>query len=179
MLRLAARAAPREWERVIERRLERGARGSRGWPRATSPTSCPGMDTPVVRARARRAHGSSRSIRSWIARAARRAARGAGDAAAILARLARPDDDTLAAADALAQEWWTRARAARARTATRTPPAPCSRSASRSRTTSSRRRGPPTPIAGAYRHIATEALHLVRRSRYQIEPRGDPARCSC
>jgi Flp pilus assembly protein TadD len=30
--------------------------------------------------------------------------------------------------------------------------------------------GPPTPIAGAYRHIATEALHLVRRSRYQIEP---------
>ena len=32
------------------------------------------------------------------------------------------------------------------------------------------RRAPPTPIAGAYRHIATEALHLVRRARYQIEP---------
>src|SRR5262249_40439336 len=29
--------------------------------------------------------------------------------------------------------------------------------------------GPPSPIAGAYRHIATEALHLVRRSRYQID----------
>src|SRR5207245_1710291 len=29
--------------------------------------------------------------------------------------------------------------------------------------------GHPTPIAGAYRHIATEALHLVRRSRYQID----------
>ena len=27
----------------------------------------------------------------------------------------------------------------------------------------------PSPIAGAYRHIATEALHLVRRSRYQID----------
>ena len=32
----------------------------------------------------------------------------------------------------------------------------------------------PTPICGAYRHIATEALHLVRRSRYQIEPTRDP-----
>jgi tetratricopeptide (TPR) repeat protein len=30
--------------------------------------------------------------------------------------------------------------------------------------------GPASPLAGAYRHIATEALHLVRRSRYQIEP---------
>jgi hypothetical protein len=29
--------------------------------------------------------------------------------------------------------------------------------------------GSPTPIGGAYRHIATEALHLVRRSRYQID----------
>jgi hypothetical protein len=27
----------------------------------------------------------------------------------------------------------------------------------------------PSPIAGAFRHVATEALHLVRRSRYQIE----------
>src|SRR6185369_10363210 len=30
--------------------------------------------------------------------------------------------------------------------------------------------GPPSPVAGAYRHIATEALHLVRRARYQIDP---------
>jgi tetratricopeptide (TPR) repeat protein len=29
--------------------------------------------------------------------------------------------------------------------------------------------GPPSPIAGAYRHIATEALHLVRRARSQVD----------
>src|SRR5205085_9214607 len=31
---------------------------------------------------------------------------------------------------------------------------------------------PPSPIAGAWRHVATEALHLVRRARFQI---GDDA----
>ena len=93
----------------------------------------------------------------------------ARSAAAIVARLARPEDDSLAAADALAQEWWTAlvppakdrdAHAAGAVLALGVALAQYLAEAS----------VPPTPIAGAYRHIATEALHLVRRSRYQIEP---------
>src|SRR5258706_17863 len=79
------------------------------------------------------------------------------------------DDDSLAAADALAQEWWTAlvppakdrdAHAAGAVLALGVALVQYIAEAS----------VPPTPIAGAYRHIATEALHLVRRSRYQIEP---------
>src|SRR5690606_31381627 len=76
--------------------------------------------------------------------------------------------DTLAAADTLAQEWWTAlvppardrdAHAAGAMLALGLSLASYLVAATR----------PPTPIAGAYRHIATEALHLVRRSRYQID----------
>jgi tetratricopeptide (TPR) repeat protein len=32
--------------------------------------------------------------------------------------------------------------------------------------------GAPTVLAGAYRHIATEAMHLVRRARFQVEDRA-------
>ena len=72
------------------------------------------------------------------------------------------------AADTLAQEWWTAlvppardrdAHAAGAMLALGVALANYFVAAS----------GPPSPIAGAYRHIATEALHLVRRSRYQID----------
>jgi Flp pilus assembly protein TadD len=87
----------------------------------------------------------------------------------LLQRLARPEEDSLAAADRLAQEWWTAlvppakdrdAHAAGALLALGVALMQYLAEASIA----------PTPIAGAYRHIATEALHLVRRSRYQIEP---------
>src|SRR5262249_5417493 len=89
-------------------------------------------------------------------------------AAPILTRLARPDDDSLAAADQLGAEWWT----------TLTPPAKDRDAHAAGAVLAlgvalmqyfAEASVAPTPIAGAYRHIATEALHLVRRSRYQIE----------
>src|SRR6185369_2223366 len=79
------------------------------------------------------------------------------------------DRDSLEGADALAQEWWAvlvppardrDAHAAGALLALGVALGHYLALAS----------GPPTPLSGAYRHIATEALHLVRRSRYQIEP---------
>ena len=90
-------------------------------------------------------------------------------ASTILARLAWPAENSLRAADALAQEWWTAlvppakdrdAHAGGAVLALGVALAQYLVGAS----------GPPTPITGAYRHIATEAMHLLRRSRYQIDP---------
>ena len=80
---------------------------SRRWPRATSPTSCPAW----TRRSSRRALGERKPIaldRAVDQGAARDAAGDPEDRRRrSLARLARPDDDTLAAADTLAQEWWT------------------------------------------------------------------------
>src|SRR5262249_31923280 len=82
--------------------------------------------------------------------------------------LARRRGPSRAAADKLAQEWWTvlvpsaRDRDAHAACAVLA----LGLSLAHYLVAAS---GPPSPIAGAYRHIATEALHLVRRSRYQID----------
>ncbi|MCX5743132.1 MAG: hypothetical protein NT062_11630 [Proteobacteria bacterium] len=167
LLRLAAIRAPAEWDRVLERRLEVGApRLARSAARDLA-DFVPHMDTAIVRQalgeRARLALDPV-AIADLIAAVPEAQA----TAATILARLAYPKDDSLRAADILAQEWWTvlvppardrEAHAAGAMLALGVSLANYLVATS----------GPPTPIAGAYRHIATEALHLVRRSRYQID----------
>ena len=167
MLRLAAMRPASEWERVIERRLELGAPTLAQRAARDLADSVPHMNTAIVR----RALGESEPLTvepGWVQElvAALPAAQAAANA--IINRLGVPKADTLGAADALAQEWWTalvppaRDRDAHAAGAVLALGlslahyfAVCS--------------GPPSPIAGAYRHIATEALHLVRRSRYQID----------
>ncbi len=168
VLRLCAIRPGGDWERVIERRLERGAhRLARSAARDLA-DFVPGMDTPLIR----RALGDRKRIaieRAWISELIDALPAAQDGAASIVARLARPNDESLAAADALAQEWWTAltppakgrdAHAAGAVLALGISLASYLAIAS----------GTPTPLGGAYRHIATEALHLVRRSRYQIEP---------
>jgi tetratricopeptide (TPR) repeat protein len=167
LLRLAATRAAPEWERVIERRLERGALRLAQMAARDLADFVPGMNTPVVQ----RALGDRKPIAldaRWIKELLATLPQIQKTAANILTRLARPDDDSLASADQLATEWWTAL----------TPPA---------KDRDAHAAGAmlalgvslmqyfaevsiaPSPIAGAYRHIATEALHLVRRSRYQIE----------
>jgi tetratricopeptide (TPR) repeat protein len=168
VLRLAATRPAAEWERVIERRLARGAVRLAQLAARDLADFVPGMDTPLVRRvlgeRPRltldplltaELIGALPSVHS--------------SSAAIVERLAWPEEDSLRAADALAQEWWTvlvppardrDAHAAGAVLALGVSLASYLVAAS----------GPPTPIAGGYRHIATEALHLVRRARYQIDP---------
>jgi tetratricopeptide (TPR) repeat protein len=168
LLRLAATRAPTEWERVVERRLELGAHQLARMAARDLADFVPGLDTPVIR----RALGERTKLALdpvWIAEliGAVPAARAAS--AAIVSRLAWPKADTLTAADALAQEWWTSlVPPARDRDAHAAGAILALGIAIANYIVASS--GPPTPIAGAYRHIATEALHLVRRSRYQIEP---------
>ena len=167
MLRLAATRPGLEWERVIERRLERGATRLAQLAARDLADFVPGMDTPIVRrALGERAKLTLDPISVAELLGALPAAQ--STSATILGRLSFPKEDTLRAADQLAQEWWTvlvppardrDAHAAGAMLALGVSLANYFVAAS----------GPPSPIAGAYRHIATEALHLVRRSRYQIE----------
>jgi len=167
LLRLAAIRPAADWERVIERRLELGAPTLARMAARDLADFVPGLDTAVVQ----RALGDRAAITidpAWIADLLAALPAAEPTAPAITARLARPAHDTLAAADALAQGWWTvlvppaRDRDAHAAGAVlalgialASYLATCA--------------DPPTPLAGAYRHIATEALHLVRRSRYQID----------
>lgn len=167
-LRLAATRAPADWERVLERRVERGATTLARMAARDLVDFVPGLDTPVTRKALDERTPISLDPK-WVKELLAALPAAQGSAAAILTRLARPDDDTLAASDALAQEWWSAL----------VPPAK-DRDAHASGAVLALGFSlaqyfaevsiEPTPICGAYRHVATEALHLVRRSRYQIEP---------
>ncbi len=167
LLRLAAIRPAADWERVIERRLERGATLLAQRAARDLADFVPGLDTPIVR----RALGERTELAIdplWISELIGALPAAQAASSTIINRLAWPKDNTLAAADALAQEWWTalvppaRDRDAHAAGAVLA----LGLSIANYLVASSRA---PSPIAGAYRHIATEALHLVRRSRYQID----------
>jgi tetratricopeptide (TPR) repeat protein len=167
LLRLAATRQPGEWERVIERRLERGATRLAQMAARDLADFVPGMNTPVVQ----RALGERTPLAPdprWVKELLATLPQIQKTAANVLTRLARPDDDSLTAADQLATEWWTAL----------TPPAKDRDAHAAGAMLAlgvsliqyfAETSIAPSPIAGAYRHIATEALHLVRRSRYQIE----------
>jgi tetratricopeptide (TPR) repeat protein len=167
LLRLAATRPASDWERVIESRLERGATTLARMAARDLSDFVPGLDTPVIQ----RALGERRRLAIdplWIAELIGAVPAAQPTSSAILERLAPPRHATLAAADALAQDWWTvlvpsaRDRDAHAACAVLA----LGLSLAHYLVAAS---GPPSPVAGAYRHIATEALHLVRRSRYQID----------
>ena len=167
LLRLAASRPAGDWEPVIERRLASGAVTLARMAARDLGDFVPGLDTEVTR----RALGPRTRLAIdplWIADLIAAVPAAQASSAAILARLAPPEHATLLAADALAAEWWTAlvpaardrdAHAAGAVLALGLSLAHYLVAAS----------GPPSPVAGAYRHIATEALHLVRRARYQID----------
>jgi len=168
LLRLAAIRPASEWERVIEHRLERGAVTLAQLAARDLCDFVPGLDTPVIQ----RALGERRRLAIdpvWIAELIAAVPAAQPSAPTIIARLAPPRDATLAAADALAQDWWTvLVPSARDRDAHAAGTILALGLALANYLVAAS--GPPSPIAGAYRHIATEALQLVRRSRYQIDP---------
>jgi hypothetical protein len=170
VLRLCATRTAPEWERVIQRRLDRGARKLAQLAARDLADFVPGLDTPAIR----RALGDIKPIAAdarWLKELIAALPLTPQASAAILARLARPDDDSLAAADQLAQEWWTvlvpasKDRDAHAAGATLALAVALLQYFAEATAEA-------TPISGAYRHIATEALHLVRRARYQLEPQA-------
>ncbi|HEY0476436.1 MAG TPA: hypothetical protein VGD37_02880 [Kofleriaceae bacterium] len=168
LLRLAATRPASEWAPVIERRL---ARGATTLARMAARDLCdfvPGLDTAATR----RALGDRRRLAIdpvWLAELIAAVPAAQSSSAAIIARLAPPQHATLAAADALAAEWWSAlVPAARDRDAHAAGTVLALGLALANYLVAVS--GPPSPIAGAYRHIATEALHLVRRARYQIDP---------
>jgi tetratricopeptide (TPR) repeat protein len=168
LFRLAAIRPAEEWVQVIERRIARGAKKLAQLAARDLADFVPGMSSTVVQ----RALGDMKPITldpHWVSDLIGALPAAQATAAQILQRLARPDDDSLESADVLAAEWWTAlvppakdrdAHAAGAVLALGVALVQYIAEASVA----------PSPVAGAYRHIATEALHLVRRSRYQIEP---------
>ena len=167
LLRLCAIRPASEWERVVERRLDRGAGRLARMAARDLADFVPQLDTPVIR----RALGERVTLAldpRWIEELLAAVPATQAAASTIQARLAWPKEATLRAADALAQEWWTAL----------VPPAK-DRDAHAGGAVLALgialgnylvgAAGAPTPITGAYRHIATEAMHLVRRSRYQID----------
>ncbi len=167
LFRLAATRSAADWTQVIERRLERGATSLAQRAARDLADFVPGLDAPVII----KALGERQRLvvdPLWIADLVAAVPAAQATSSAIINRLARPAQDTLAAADTLAQEWWTvLVPPARDRDAHAGGAVLAAGIALTSYLVAIS--GPPTPIAGAYRHIATEAIHLLRRSRYQIE----------
>lgn len=168
LFRLAAIRPAEEWLRVIDRRLDRGAKRLAQMAARDLADFVPGMQSTIVQ----RALGETRPITldpHWVSDLIGALPAVQATAAAILQRLARPEDDSLESADTLAAEWWAplvppaKDRDAHASGAVLALGVALVQYIAEASVASS-------PIAGAYRHIATEALHLVRRSRYQIEP---------
>lgn len=167
LLRLAAVRPAAAWEQAIATRLDRGALQLAQRAARDLADFVPGLSTPTIQ----RALGEHRPLvlaPGWIEALVQALPAIADTSSTIIERLAYPQAGTLAAADQLAEEWWTclvppardrDAHAAGAVLALGISLASYFLAAS----------GPPSPIAGAYRHVATEALHLVRRSRYQID----------
>lgn len=167
LLRLAAIRPAADWQRAIERRLQRGALTLAERAARDLADFVPGLGGAAV-AQALGARATLAIDPVWIAELIAAVPAAQATSSTILSRLARPADESLEAADALAQEWWTvlvppaRDRDAHAAGAVLALGLAIANYLVLAA-------GPPSPLAGAYRHIATEALHLVRRSRYQIE----------
>ncbi|MBK7535290.1 MAG: hypothetical protein IPI49_07915 [Myxococcales bacterium] len=167
LLRLACCWSTPEWEQVIERRLDQGAMHLAMSAARDLADFLPSFDTPLVR----EALGLRRPFGiepQWLQELAESLPGAGASAQAILDRLAQPKDDSLRTADALVQEWWSvlvpssKSREAHAAGAVLALGIALARYLA---STS----GTPTPVAGAYRHIATEALYVVRRARYQVD----------
>ncbi len=183
LLRLAASRPAAEWERVIERRLELGAATLARRAARDLADFVPGLGSPAVRLAlgpARRWCSSRTGSTSWWPRCPPRGRRRRRSWAGSRRR-GRPGASGRSARRSSSP---TRTRRSggpcscrRRATATRTPPAPCSRSGF-DRPLPLARGRPPTPLAGAYRHIATEALHLVRRAATRSSPARSPRSCS-
>jgi tetratricopeptide (TPR) repeat protein len=167
LLRLAACRPADDWEPVVGRLLDKGAPTLARRAARDLADFIPAMDRPVIL----RALGDRPRLAidpQWMIDLAASLGRLGPAAAAVDERLAPPADATLASADLLAQEWWTvlptpvKDRDAHAAAAVYALGVALARYLAA--TTE-----PPSPIAGAYRHIATEALHLVRRARYHVD----------
>lgn len=170
LLRLACCWSTPEWERVIERRLDQGAMHLALSAARDLADFLPAFDTPLVR----EALGLRRAFtveQSWLDELVAALPAAGASAPLILDRLAPPKDDSLRTADALVHEWWTslvpssKSREAHAAGAVLALGVALTRYLALTS-------GPPTPISGAFRQIATEALYVVRRARYQVDSRA-------
>lgn len=167
LLRLACCWSAPEWERVIERRLDQGAKHLAMSAARDLADFLPNFDTPLVR----EALGLRKPFRvesRWLEELAAALPAAGSSARLILERLAQPMDDSLRTADALAQEWWTALVPATKDREAHAAGAVLALGVALARYLASTS-GAPSPISGAYRHIATEALYVVRRARYHVD----------
>ncbi len=168
VLRLAATRPAAAWHEIIAGLRRRGAQRLAAMAARDLGDWVPGLRAPGPAATAA---ASQRDLAAVVARMTNAVPEAAPWAAAIVARLTPPARRDLAAADELAQEWWSvlvppgkdrRAHAASAMLALALALDQYFRQVATGA----------TPLAGAYRHIAVEALHLVRRARFQVEDRA-------
>jgi tetratricopeptide (TPR) repeat protein len=170
LLRLAAIRPAADWERVIERRLDRGALRLAKLAARDLADFVPGLAASQSVARALGPATAPVVVDDdWFEPLLAALPAATATSAAILQRLTWPAEDSLRAADLVAQEWWSvlvpPARDRDAHAAGVVLAAGVALARYLAATTRA-----PSPVAGGFRHVATEALHLVRRSRYQIDP---------
>jgi hypothetical protein len=167
LLRLAAIHDATAWTTALARLDGRGATTLARLAARDLADFVPGLDTALVR----RLLGEAPPLvldPSWLTTLIEALPAVAPSAPAIVRRLAWPAEATLAAADTLAAEWWSAlVPSARDRDAHAGGAVLALAIALGNYLVACG--GAPTPIAGAYRHIATEALQLVRRARYQLD----------
>jgi tetratricopeptide (TPR) repeat protein len=168
VLRLAVTRPVADWEAVVQRRLDRGAlRLARNAARDLA-DFVPGLETSAVFRQA--LTGGAPYVAwelddGWLEPV--RAAAAPASATALDMRLQLPHEATLRAADQLAQNWWS-GLAPAGKKEERAHGALYAFTLALSRYFSLISQAP-NPLAGAYRHIATEALQILHQCRFAVE----------
>ncbi len=165
-LRLAAIHPGSAWAAVIERLLARGARTLARMAARDLADFVPGLDLGVVHAALREPRPLTIEP-GWLLGFATDLGLDPAIAARVDERLARPLEVTLAAADELAARWFM-AVPPPARDATLHANAAVYALGLAIAEYFASSAGRPSPIAGGYRQIATDALHLCHRARFEI-----------
>ncbi|MBK9071617.1 MAG: hypothetical protein IPL79_11540 [Myxococcales bacterium] len=167
--RLAAIRDPKEWDDVLRRLLGTAALRRAQMLARDLADFVPGVDAALIET-ALGARPMFSVDPAWFAGLRVAMPDAAQHIAAIDERLALPVDVSLAAADRLVQDWW-KALPSRSLGPAHAAATLYALAISLARYLSLTS-GKPTPLAGAYRHIATEALHLLRRARFELDDWG-------
>jgi hypothetical protein len=167
LLRLAACHPSAAWEQVVVRLFEKGAVTLARNAARDLADFVPKFHTSAVD----KLVGERQPFTmdpTWIAELVAELGIDDLEAQRISARLHRPVGSTLRDADALTQEWWNVLVPAAKDRKTHTSGAVLAFGIALANYFSLCS-GHATPLCGAYRHIATDALQLIRRARYELD----------
>jgi tetratricopeptide (TPR) repeat protein len=167
VLRLAATRRANEWDDVLRKWLSVGALQVARMAARDLGDFVPDLSRSLVQAALGRPTGIAMD-NDAVSRFAEALGASASVAPAIRRRLTKPRDNSLESADQLAQEWWTSLVPPSKDLTEHAASALFAYGLALGRYLEASSHDP-TPIAGGYRQVATQALQLVRQARDQIQ----------